>query len=157
MIKLSFDKMMGDSIEALISQPFCKDKEMLKKLATEHKGVVFALNDNGNYRAAAALVFEMNDEVLTCALRKLYLTGLSFDDAARTDGCDGMMLEYTADQASYMGYDLLTVRVSLADAGMLRFLSAHGFDRIVRVEEKDNNVVLQRDLKRKISCCGFYA
>ena len=99
----------------------------------------------------------MNDELLTCALRKLYLSGVYFDDAARTDGCDGMMLEYTADQAAYMGYDILTVRVSLADAGMLKFFSAHGFDRIVRVEEKDNRVVLQRDLKRKISCCGFYA
>lgn len=156
MIKLSFKKMTPENIGSLAND--IAETNVLENVVKEHKGVVFALHDGEKYTAASSMMFEMGDEVLTVALRKLYLSGLFVSDKADM-GQDGMMLEYTADQASYMGYDLLTVRVSPDDMDRIKFFTAHGFDKIVKADndEQGGYLILQRDIRVKIKCCGFYA
>ena len=154
MIKLTFEKITPDTFGELVKD--IGKTEELDTLVAEHKGVVFALNDSERYTAASAMVFEMNDDILTTALRKLFLSGLYLSDDADS-GHDGMMLEYTVNQAVYMGYDLLTVRVALDDVKMIKFYTIHGFDKIVKVDENEKYIILQRDIKIKVKCCGFYA
>ncbi|MBQ8965178.1 hypothetical protein [Ruminococcus sp.] len=156
MIKLSFEKMTPESIGALKRD--IEPAAAFEDIVSHYKGVCFALHDGEKYTAAAAMIFEMNDDVLTTALRKLYLTGLYVSDKA-DEGHEGMMLEYTVEQAMFMGYDLLTVRVSTDDIKRIKFFASHGFDKIVRADEDENGraMILQRDIKMKIKCCGFYA
>ena len=155
MIKLSFEKMTPETFDGLVKD--IENTRVLEAVVKEHKGVVFALYDGEKYTAASAMMFEMNDELLTEALRKLYLSGLYLSDNAE-QGHDGMMLEYTVDQAAYMGYDLLTARVALNDMDKIKFYTSHGFDKIVRADcdEDGEHLILQRDIKIKIKCCGFY-
>ena len=156
MIKLSFKKMTPENMEGLIRD--ISSAEAFEDIVSQYKGVCFALHDCEKYTAAAAMVFEMNDDVLTTALRKLYLSGLYVSDKA-DEGHEGMMLEYTVEQAKFMGYDLLTVRVSADDIKRIKFFTGHGFDRIVRADEDGDGkfMILQRDIRIKIKCCGFYA
>ena len=154
MVKLSFEKIDAEKVGKLIND--IDGAAELENVVREYKGVVFALNDGEKYKAAASMMFEMNDDVLTVALRKLYLSGLYISGDADM-GQDGMMLEYTAEQAKYMGYDLLTVKVALDDVELIKFYSCHGFDRIVKVDERERYMILQRDIRIKIKCCGFYA
>ena len=154
MIKLKFEQMSAETMEKLSAD--IPEAKQLEDIVREHKGVVFALNDGEKYTAASAMMFEMNDETLTVALRKLYLSALLVSENADT-GIDGMMLEYTADKAKFMGYDLVTTQVSTDDVRAIKFYSSHGFDKIVKANITGKYLILQRDVKIKVSCCGFYA
>ena len=129
MIKLKFEQMSAETMEKLSAD--IPEAKQLEDIVREHKGVVFALNDGEKYTAASAMMFEMNDEALTVALRKLYLSALLVSENADT-GIDGMMLEYTADKAIFMGYDFVTTKVSTDDVRAIKFYSSHGFDKIVK-------------------------
>ena len=154
MIKLSFMKIMPENAERLSETLDKKDLEELRKMIDEHKGVVFALDSGSKLSAVSAMVFDAGDEDLTTALRKLWLKAVYIGEDAEK-GHDGIMLEYTVNQAANMGYDLLTVKVSTKDISMLKFYAYHGFDKIVRVDEKEKMLIIQRDIKAKMKCCGL--
>jgi hypothetical protein len=152
MRKLSFEQMTAETIVSFIDDiPAAKQ---LKDIVKEHKGVVYALKDGEKYLAASAMIFEMNTDILTVAMHKLYLSGLFVIEDA-DHGIDGMMLEYTADKAKTLGYDLITVQVSTDDVRSIKFYSSMGFDKIVKANITGKYLVLQRDLNIKLTCCGF--
>ena len=153
MVRLSFKKIMpdnSDKLNGLIDKNKLSD---IKELLEKHKGVVFALDDGEGFKAASVMVFEMNDEILTTALRKMYLADLFAADGTDSE-YKGMMLEYTVNQAAYMGYDHLTVTVKADNLAELKFYAYHGFDKIVRVNEDEASVVLLRDVNAVMKCCG---
>ena len=156
MIKLKFYQIMPEDADKLSC---LMDGDLLNETKTmlqDHKGVMFGLSaDEGkSYTAASAMIFDVGDEILTTALRKLYLKSVYTAENAE-HGHDGMMLEYTVNQAAYMGYDYLTVKVSTENLKELRFYAYHGFDKIVSVRENDRSLILQRDIKAKMTCCGL--
>lgn len=153
MIRLSFIKILPESSDKLDSLKGWNRLSEAQKILAEHKGVVFALDDGESIKAASVIVFDMGDEVLTTALRKLYLADLYADMETESE-YKGMMLEYTVNQAAYMGYDNMSVIVKLSDLTTLKFFAYHGFDKIIRVDEKNGDVVLQRNVKAVMKCCG---
>ena len=151
MRKLSFEQISAENVGILINDlPAAKHVE---DTVIEHKGVVFALKDGVKYIAASVMIFDMNTDILTVAMRKLYLSDLFVCDNAE-HGIDGMMLEYTADKAKTMGFELITVQVSTDDLRTIKFYCSQGFDKIVKVNISGKYLVLQRDLNVKLTCCG---
>lgn len=162
MIKLSFKKIMPEDFGRVRTLFEAEDKEkcaVIEQELKEHKLVVIALDDGEGVQAASVLKFEMNDEDYTVPLRRIHLYSLAAAENARENNYDGMMLEYSANTAQDMGYDILTARCDTADTNRLKLLSVHGFGNIIKVDEDEKGAYLKlmRDLKIKIKCCGFYA
>lgn len=157
MVKLSFRKIMPEDYDKV--RNLFDFADIIEKELREHKLAVLALDDGEGMVAASALKFEMNDEDYTVPLRRIHLYAFGTAENARENNYDGMMLEYTANTAQDMGYDVLTIRCETKDTQKLKLLSVHGFGSIIKVDEDEKGAYLKlmRDLKIKIKCCGFYA
>lgn len=161
MTKLSFKKITDEDFEKLNNicdhseQPELAEK--FRKELNEHKRVIFALELEGQYIAEGALVFDMHDEDYTEPLRRIYLSHLIVKEDMRKQGYGGMMLEYLANQANYMGYDYLTVGVDLDNFEGIKLYTKHGFNTIIKADEDDMGKYLKllRDVRLKIKCCNF--
>lgn len=133
-----------------------EEKEEFRKRLDERRSAVFMLIGEEGPAAVSAMVFDAGDEELTEALRRLYLSHLFVREDLKDKGYDGMMLEYTVNQANYMGYDYLTCKVMLDRPEELKLFTDHGFTSVIRtcIDENGSFVKLCRDVRIKIKCCG---
>lgn len=109
----------------------CPYTEKFRKEIELGNRVVFVYQENKEFIAEIAYVFEMNDSDYTIPNQRIYLSRLIVKQEYRNRGIGSELIDFVIEKAKKMGYKELSVGVDKDNEAALHLYQKKGFTEII--------------------------